>query len=267
MDKKLKVIVCFKVVPRPEEVKVNKETNTLDRANVRNIINPPDMNALELALMLKDKHDAEVTLVSMGPPFFEGYLRLAMSVGADKGYLLSDRAFGGADTLATTYTLAEGIKKAGNYDIIICGEESSDGATAQVPPGLAEWLDTSQVTYVTDLEYIEKDHKIKARREVKGGHEDLISALPAVLSVKPGINELRFINFDRKEWSIKDAQVTVWNAKDIGADEAKIGWNGSPTTVAGVKQLATLERKREKIKGDPKTIAKELAKKLKPSLQ
>ena len=117
----LNIIVCLKVVPKPEEVKVNQETMTIERANVRSEINPPDMNCLELALELKEKHGGTVSLLSMGPPLFDSYLRLGLAMGADAAYLMSDRAFAGADTLATSYTLAEGIRKMGKYDLIICG--------------------------------------------------------------------------------------------------------------------------------------------------
>jgi electron transfer flavoprotein beta subunit len=151
--KGLDIIACVKVVPRPEEVVVDKATATLDRASARSLINPPDMNLLEVALELKDLHGGQVTLLSMGPPLFESYLRIAMAMGADRAVLLSDRAFAGADTLATSYTLAEGIRKIGRYDLILCGEESSDGATAQVPPGIAEWLGIPQVTYAGTLEW------------------------------------------------------------------------------------------------------------------
>jgi electron transfer flavoprotein beta subunit len=113
------------------------------------MINPTDMHALETALALKDRFGGGVRLLAMGPPLFEEYLRLALAMGADEAFLLSDRAFGGADTLATSYTLAAGVRRIGHFDLILCGEESSDGATGQVPPGMAEWLDIPQITYAT----------------------------------------------------------------------------------------------------------------------
>src|SRR4030042_5582400 len=173
--KGLDIIACIKVVPRPEEVVVDQATATLDRANARSLINPPDMNLLEVALELKDLHGGEGTLLSMGPPLFESYLRIAMAMGADRAVLLSDRAFAGADTLATSYTLAEGIRKIGRYDLILCGEESSDGATAQVPPGIAEWLGIPQVTYAGVLEMV--GGKLKAGREGRGGHQGVRRAV------------------------------------------------------------------------------------------
>lgn len=253
-------VVCFKVVPRPEEVKVNPENNTLDR-NVRSIVNPHDMNALEAALAIKDKVGGKVSILSMGPPNFEPFLRLAMSLGADHAYLLSDRALGGADTLATTYTLAKGIEKIGDWDLVICGEESSDGATASVPPGLAEWLDAGQATQVLSAEAADEG-KLKVRREVTKGHEDLLIKLPAVISTKGGMNEPRFIDFDRKTWA-DETKITVWSAKDLDVEEHRIGWPGSPTTVDEVRQLKTRERKKKFIAGDIEQVAKELAKVIK----
>ncbi len=147
----LHTVVCVKVVPKSEEIRVDYSTKLLDRSNAHSEINPPDMNALEIALGVKDRFGGRVDIVSMGPPYFEPLLRIGLAMGCDHIYLLSDRAFGGADTLATTYTLAEGIKKMGGADLIICGEESADGATGQVPAGLAEWLDVSQLTLLTEI--------------------------------------------------------------------------------------------------------------------
>lgn len=258
-------IVCFKVVPKPEEVTINPETMTLDRARARQEFNPSDMNALEVALDLKDRHGGTVSLIAMGPPLFEEYLRVALAVGADAAYLLSDRAFGGADTLATSYAMAKGIEKISNYDIILCGEESSDGATGQVPPGIAEWLDIPQITYATELDIV--DGKVKARREIKGGHEVLIAPTPCVASVKAGVNELRFIDMSRRAWSKREAPVTVWTVADLGIDPDMVGIKGSATVVAGVQQAATAERRREFIQGTPQQEALALLERLHRQLE
>lgn len=260
----LNIIVCLKVVPKPEEVKVNQETMTIERANVRSEINPPDMNAVELALELKEKHGGTVSLLSMGPPLFDGYLRLALAMGADRAYLLSDRAFAGADTLATSYTLAEGIRKIGEYDLIICGEESSDGATAQVPPGIAEWLEASQITYAEDLEVQPDGRSVKARRELAGGYEVVQIPLPAVVSLKVGANEPRFMDFDRKPWAEAEAPVTTWSAQDMGLDEGYIGLQGSPTVVSGVAMAPSSERRREFLSGTAQEKAQQLLERIRP---
>ncbi len=259
------IIVCLKVVPRPEEVRVDPKTNTLDRANARNVINPPDMNALEMALALGARSGGRVSILSMGPPFAKDFLLLALAMGADAAYLLSDRAFGGADTLATSYVLAEGIKKIGNFDLILCGEESSDGATAQVPPGIAEWLDIAQITYAADLEFSQDCAAVIAKREIRGGYQRVEARLAAVVSVKVGANEPRFFDFEKLA-SLPSDSVTIWSAKDIACDPALIGLAGSPTVVAGLRQLAKPERQREFLKGTPEEMAKELLEKILPSL-
>jgi electron transfer flavoprotein beta subunit len=255
----LHTIVCVKVVPKPEEIQVDAETRLLKREGVRSEINPPDMNALEMAFSLKDRCGGRVSILSMGPPFFEPFLRVALAMGADHIYLLSDREFGGADTLATTYTLAKGIQKAGGADLILCGEESSDGATGQVPPGLAEWLDISQITLVDDVDVDLARNVARGRRGIKGGHEILEVPLPAVVSAKTASNEPRFMDYRIKPWAFEEGRMTVWAKSDLGADEAYIGLPGSPTTVSGLEQAATRERKREFLSGTPEEIASQLA--------
>jgi electron transfer flavoprotein beta subunit len=255
----LHFVVCVKVVPKPEEVRVDPATRLLDRAHARSEINPPDMNALEFALELKDRHGGRVSILSMGPPFFEPYLRVGLAMGADHIYLLSDRAFGGADTLATTYTLAQGIRKMGGADLILCGEESSDGATGQVPSGLAEWLDISQITLVSAVDIDLARSVARGRREIRGGHEILEVPLPAVVSVKTASNEPRFMDYRLKPWAFDEGRVTVWTRMDLQADEACIGAAGSPTTVSELTQAPTRERKREFLVGTPEEIAQRLA--------
>src|SRR5512139_3112889 len=255
----LHMIVCMKVVPKPEEVRVDPETRLLDRAHARSEINPPDMNALEFALELKDRHGGRVSILSMGPPFFEPYLRVGLAMGADHIYLLSDRAFGGADTLATTYTLAQGIQKMGGADLVFCGEESSDGATGQVPSGLAEWLDIGQITLVSAVNVDPARSMARGRREIRGGYEILEVPLPAVVSVKTASNEPRFMDYRIKPWAFDEGRVTVWTKTDLQADEACIGAAGSPTTVSELAQAPTRERKREFLVGTPEEIAQRLA--------
>jgi electron transfer flavoprotein beta subunit len=254
----LTVVVCMKVVPKPEEIRVDPETRRLERSQVRSEINPPDMDALEVALKLKDLHKARVIILSMGPPFFEHYLRVGLAMGADEAFLLSDHQFAGADTLATTYTLAKGIEKLGHPDLIICGEESSDGATGQVPPGIAEWLDQPQITLVTDLEMDLERQVVRGRREVRGGFELLEVPTPAVVSVKTASNEPRFMDYEIKEDAFEQAKVTVWTCEDIGADEEYIGIAGSPTIVTGLEQAAVRERKREFLTGTRDEVVRRL---------
>ena len=254
----LHCVVCVKVVPKPEEVSVDYETRLLDRGHARSEINPPDMNALEMALKLKDRYGGQVDLLSMGPPYFEPYLRVGLAMGADHIYLLSDRAFGGADTLATTYTLALGIRKMGGADLVFCGEESSDGATGQVPSGLAEWLGIGQLTLLTEID-IDLDRRIgRGRRALKGGYEILEVPLPCVASVKTACNEPRFMDYQIKSWAFEKERVTIWDAVDLGAEPDCIGLAGSPTTVSELAQAASRERKRMFLKGSPEEVAGQL---------
>ena len=254
----LHIVVCVKVTPKPEEVGIDYSTNLLDRANARSEINPPDMNALELALSLQESHGGRVDILSMGPPFFEKFLRVGLAMGADHVYLLSDPAFGGADTLATTYTLAKGIERVGNIDLVICGEESSDGATGQVPPGLAEWLDWNQITMVDKLQIDEKQGMINGRREIPGGFEVHQTTLPAVVSVKTASNEPRFMNYPIHEDVHAGDSVTIWGAGDIEVERSMIGLAGSPTVVSGLAEAPSQERRREFLTGEAQQITEQL---------
>jgi electron transfer flavoprotein beta subunit len=254
----LHIVVCMKVVPKPEEIKVDPKTHLLDRTNARNEINPPDMNALEMALRLKDQYGGKVSILSMGPPFYEPYLRVGLAMGADHIYLLSDRLFAGADTLATTYTLAQGIQKMGHTDLVFCGEESSDGATGQVPPGLAEWLDMAQLTLVTDIQVDSENKVARGRRVIKGGYEILEAPLPCVVSLKTACNEPRFMDYRLKPWAFEEERVTRWDARDLDADPGLIGLAGSPTVVTELAAASSHQRKRIFLEGEPQEVARQL---------
>jgi electron transfer flavoprotein beta subunit len=255
----LHIVVCVKIVPKPEEIRVDPETKTLVRADTRSEINPPDMNALEMALTAKDRYGGRISLLSMGPPFFEPHLRTGLAMGADHITLLSDRAFAGADTLATTYTLAQGIRQLWPVDLIFCGEESSDGATGQVPAGLAEWLGISQLTMLTQIEIDQERNVARGRREVKGGHELLEVPLPCIVSVKTAANEPRFMDYGIKEWAFEEGRVTRWGSADLKVEPDHIGWAGSPTIVSGLAEAAERERKRLFLNGSPEELARQLA--------
>ncbi len=254
----LRMVVCMKVVPKPEEIRVDPESHRLMREGARSEFNPPDMNALELALSIKDKTEGHISVLSMGPPFVADYLRIGLAMGADDATLLTDMAFAGADTLATTYTLARGIEKIGFPSLIFTGEESSDGATGQVPPGLAEWLDLPLISLVRSIELDLGRGVIQGRREVEGGHEVLEVTMPAVISVSTASNEPRFMDYERKPWALEKADVTKWNADDLNADPELIGIPGSPTIVTGLDQAATQDRKKIFLVGDSSEIAEQL---------
>lgn len=262
----LHTIVCVKVVPKPEEVSIVAETNTLDRTRARSEINPPDMSALEVALELKGRHGGRISLLSMGPPLFVPYLKMALAMGADDAYLLSDRAFAGADTLPTSYALAKGIERIGSFDLVLCGEESSDGATGQVPQGIAEWLDLPQITFASHLEVDATRRRLVGHRELKGGHEAIEVPLPSVASIKVGINEPRFMDMARKRWLDDSYSPTVWTARDLGLDETMLGLRGSATIVDAVRKAAVTERRREFVHGTPEEKAQALLERLRPLL-
>lgn len=262
----LHMVVCMKVVPKPEEIQVDPQTRLLDRTHARAEINPPDMNALEMALSLKDRHGGRVSILSMGPPFFEPYLRAGLAMGADHIYLLSDRDFAGADTLATTYTLALGIQKMGGADVIFCGEESADGATGQVPPGIAEWLDVGQLTLVTDASVDLVRYVGRGRRVIKGGFEILEVPLPCVVSAKTACNEPRFMDYRIKPWAFEDDRVTIWDAQALDADPGLIGLAGSPTIVTELAEAPSRERKRIFIEGSPEVVAQQIVALIQPTL-
>ena len=225
----MNIIVCIKQVPASTEVRINPETNTLMRESVAGIINPYDTYALEEAVRVKERCGGEVTVLSMGPPQVDESLREAISLGADKAVLLSDRAFAGSDTWATSYTLSKGISRIGEYDLIICGKQAMDGDTAQVGPGIAETLDIPFVAYVRKIEQI-GEGKIRVERLMEEGYEVIETSLPALITVVKEINEPRLPSLKGK-MRAKKAQITVWNAADLGADEEKCGLKGSPTKV------------------------------------
>jgi len=229
----MNIVVCIKQVPYPKDVKLDPETHTLIREGVESIINPFDMYAIEEGLRLKERHGGKVTVLSMGPPQAEEALREALSYGVDDAILLSDKAFAGADTLATSYTLAMGIRKIGNVDIILCGKQAIDGDTAQVGPGLAIRLNIPYVTYVRRIVYINNSKKMRVERIMDDGYETIDLNLPALLTVVKEINEPRVPSLKHK-LRAKKTNIPVYSAKDIGADIKRLGLNGSATRVIKV---------------------------------
>ncbi|SMC75543.1 electron transfer flavoprotein subunit beta/FixA family protein [Sporomusa malonica] len=224
----MEIIVCVKQVPDTTEVKIDPQTNTLIRQGVPSIVNPFDKNALEEALKLREKHGGRVTVISMGPPQAKDALKECIALGADEAILMSDRAFGGADTLATSRTLAAGIKKIGNFDVIICGKQAIDGDTAQVGPEIAEHLGIAQITYVSKLEIT--DGAVCAEREHEEGYEVIETKLPVLLSVVKSINEPRHPSI-KGTMKANRKEIPVWTAADVAINPEQIGLKGSPTQV------------------------------------
>lgn len=253
-------VVCIKQVPDTHDVKINPETNTLMREGVEAIINPFDMYAIEEALRLRDKLGGTVTALTMGPPQAEAALREAIAMGVNDGILVSDRAFAGSDTWATSYTLSKALEKIGDYSVILFGKQASDGDTAQVGPGVATHLDLPQITYVRKVEEID-ENRIVAERLLESGYEAIESPLPCILTVVKEINEPRLPSLKGK-MAARKAEIVTWGADDIGADADKLGLDGSPTKV--VKIFSPVPREGgEMLEGDPAEIAAQLAEKLK----
>ena len=228
----MNIIVCIKQVPETTEVKINPETNTLIREGVKSIINPFDMYAIEEAVRLKEKFGGKATVISMGPPQAEAALKEAISMGIDEGILISDRAFAGSDTWATSFTLTAAIKKIGAFDLILCGKQASDGDTAQIGPGIAMHLDIPQVTYVKKIEEV-KGNVMRVERMMEEGFEIIEIPLPALLTVVKEINEPRIPSL-RGMMRAKSAKVALWTQKELNLDPQKIGLIGSPTQVVKI---------------------------------
>ena len=226
------IIVCIKQVPDAKDVRLDPETNTLAREGVEAIMNPFDRHALEEAVSLKEKLGGKVTALSMGPPQAEAVLREAISCGADEGVLVSDRAFAGADTWATSYTLAKAVQAIGDFDLILCGKQAIDGDTAQVGPGLATRMDLPYVTCVQNTREA-TDTGIQVERMMDDGYDVVQLPLPALFTVVKDINEPRVASLKGK-MKAKKAEITVLSAADIGAEEQNIGLAGSPTQVVNV---------------------------------
>lgn len=262
----MKIFVCVKQVPDTSEIKIDPETNTLVRAGVPSILNTYDQYALEQALQIKDKNkDTEIVVISMGPPQAETMLRDCIAVGADKAYLVTDRKFGGSDTLATSYILSNAIKtvaeKEGNYDLIFCGLQAIDGDTAQVGPEIAEHLGLPQVTYSHTLEL--NDDGILVTREVEGGIQKVQAQTPALITFTK-YEDLRYPKIKDK-MKAKKAKIEQVTFEDMGSiiDETLIGLKGSPTRV---KKTYTPDRKKAGIifnEEDPEQAVNKLVETLK----
>lgn len=227
----MNIIVCIKQVPDTAEVRINPETGTLIREGVPSIINPFDMHAIEAGLQLREKTGGNVTVLTMGPPQAESALREAISMGANDALLLSDRAFAGSDTWATSHILSKAISKLG-ADVIICGKQAIDGDTAQVGPEVAEFLNIPHISYVRRIDDL-TEKAIKVQRLMDEGYDVVESSLPVLLTVVKELNEPRLPSLKGK-MAAKKAEIKSWGLADIGAEESDIGLKGSPTRVKNI---------------------------------
>jgi electron transfer flavoprotein beta subunit len=263
----MKIIVCIKQVPDTTDVKINPETNTLIREGVASVINPFDMYAIEEGVKLRERFGGETIVITMGPPQAKEALREAIALGADKAIHLSDRAFAGSDTWATSLVLAKAIEKIADYDLIICGKQASDGDTAQVGPGIATHIDLPQATYVRRVDSVHLDTTppiMVVERLLEEGYELLELRLPALITVVKEINEPRMPSL-RGKMNSRKADIPSWDNNILGIDSNQIGLNGSPTRV--VKIFTPPQKEGGKIyDGEPQEAVEQLVAEIKELL-
>jgi electron transfer flavoprotein beta subunit len=224
----MNIVVCIKQVPDTTEVRLDPKTGTLIRDGIPSIINPDDKSGLEAALRLKDEIGANITVITMGPPQAEEALRESFAMGVDRAILLTDRAFAGADTWATSSTIAGALKKL-DYDLIIAGRQAIDGDTAQVGPQIAEHLQIPHVSYVEDLDIYEKD--IILKRVFEDGYHKIKVKTPCLITTLKEMNEPRYMSVGGIFDAYREKQVEIWTVNDIEVDMANMGLKGSPTKV------------------------------------
>ena len=233
----LRMVVCVKQVPDTTEVRIDPETNTLIREGVPSILNPFDAHATEAAVELKEKYGGHVTALSMGPPQAVEALKKCISMGVDRAILLSDRAFAGADTLATSYALSAGLEKIAQedgLDLVLCGKQAIDGDTAQVGPGLACRLDLPQITYAIGVTELDLEQRtITVQRRLEKGVETVQAPLPALITCVEEMNELRYASLPNMIRAAR-YESEIWAAADMQADEEQLGLSGSATVVARI---------------------------------
>lgn len=225
----MNIVVCIKQVPDTTEIKIDPVKNTLIRTGVPSIMNPFDKNALETGLQLKDRYGGKVTVISMGPPQAKAVLREALAMGADEAYLVTDRAFGGSDTYATSYILSQAIQMLGGFDVILGGKQAIDGDTGQTAPSIAEHLGAVRLTYILDME-VEGD-KVIARRQVEEGVEVIEASLPVLCTATKESNKPRYATIKGVLTSLRAEIGEITLASLPGSDTTKMGLKGSPTKV------------------------------------
>lgn len=230
----MKVVVCIKQVPDATKVKINPVDNTILRENVESILNPLDLFAIEEALRLREKYSGKVYAVTMGPPQAESILRQAISMGVDEGILLTDKAFAGADTLATSYTLAKCIEKIGP-DIVLAGKQAIDGDTGQVGPEIAQHLGISHLTEILKILSV-TDNEIIVKKMIETGTVKIRTHFPILLAVLKDINQPRIASLKGKIRAQK-TEITPMDAGSIMADPRRIGLMGSPTQVTEISAV------------------------------
>jgi len=253
----LNIIVCIKQVPDTTSVKISKE-NTIIREGVPSIINPFDVNAIETALQLKEKEGGKTIAITMGPPQAEDSLREAISMGIDEAFLISDKAFAGSDTLATSHTLSYAIRKIG-FDLVICGKQAIDGDTAQVGPEIAELLDIPHISYVCKMPEI-MNGKMRVERELESAYEVIEADLPCLITVTKEINKPRMPSLKRKLLA-RNIQIPRLTKDDLKISETLCGFSGSPTQV--IRIFTPHKKPGKRLSGSPDEMVDTLIAELK----
>ena len=228
----MRIVVPIKQVPETKNVRMDEKTGTVIREGVESIVNPLDLYSIELAIELREKYGGEVIAISMGPAKAVEALREAVAMGVDSAVLVSDGVFGASDTWATSFVLAAGIGKIGDWDLVICGERATDGDTGQVGPGIAAFLDVGVVTYVSRFDSVE-GRRCRVERMVEDGYEVLSGALPLVLTVVKEVSDPRLPTLRGKQRA-RRMEIPVWDNAVLGVDAAKVGLKGSPTRVVKI---------------------------------
>jgi len=255
------IVVCIKQVPDSTQVEIDEEKGILKREGVDSKLNVYDAHALEAAVRLKEQTGGAVSVISMGPPQAEAVIREAFTLGADSGYLLSDRAFAGADTLATSYTLSEGIRKIGEFDLILCGMQTTDGDTAQVGPGIAELLQIPHASYVKRIGEI-SDGKLAIDIDMHESIEKVRIAMPCLLTLTREANQPRLPSL-RSKLATQDREITIWDSQSLeDANPEYFGLDGSPTRVERIFPPSS-EVEKEIWQDEPEVLAGRMYGKLK----
>lgn len=256
----MKIFVCIKQVPESNKVEVDPVTGVLKRDGAASKMNPYDLYNLETALRIREEVGGSIHVITMGPPQAEQVVREAFAMGADEGTILSDRRFGGADVLATSYTLAQGIKSCGDFDLILCGKQTTDGDTAQVGPEISEWLNIPSVSDVVEIRKIEKDG-ITVNMDLPGEVEVAKVQFPCLLAVDKDIFQPRLPSYVKK-LETKERRIQVLSLDDmIDKDETHYGLNGSPTQVQKIFPPEANDKK-EVWEGSSEVLAEKLFEKI-----
>lgn len=252
------IVVCAKPVPDPKQwskLSLDPETKVLRREGVETILNPLDRHAMEAALQIREEQGGRVRVISMAPPWTQEILRETLALGADEAVLLSDRRFAGADSLATVYVLAAGIRHWGLPDLVLCGAESADGSTGQVGPQLAHLLGFAHLAYVCGLEEVTPERLI-AHWQVEEGYARVEVQLPAVLTVTRDCNKPRILSM-MGVVQARGKPLETWSAADLGVDPERCGLQGSPTRM-GDMWMPESGRRQQVLTGEPEEVVQEL---------